>query len=273
MAVTDQKLLPTSQVAVQTVDVALDPVVATSQTDRIIRVLAPGHQFLLLACEVFARVVAAVISFKVVVIDGDGVILGDPTLAINATPEKFQSAAFQYVIGAGTYAKGSTAGAGVAFSAAHVVSAGKFGVVLVQINAAGTISTKVPAATQAYDTAGEAVTNLPEADAANLAIGYLVIEALVGSAWTANTSDLTPASDVEAVTYVDTATRTAAITALVPVAGQSTWSPTPAWNNAFGSLPSTAKIILAYTTDGAGDVTDGFFRLRYRPVPLNGESA
>ena len=45
----------------------------------------------------------------------------------------------------------------------------------VQINDAGTVSTKVPAATQAYDTAPLALAALPSADAGNVAIGYIAI--------------------------------------------------------------------------------------------------
>jgi hypothetical protein len=92
------------------------------------------------------------------------------------------------------------------FTAAHVVTASKFGAILVQCTAAGTISTLVGEATQttamAYNTGPLAVAALPQPAAGNIALGYILIENNAGT-WTANTDDLTDASDVTAATFVD----------------------------------------------------------------------
>ena len=74
--------------------------------------------------------------------------------------------------------------------------------VLVQINAAGTISTKVPASPQAYNSAPLALAALPSADAGNIALGYIAIANNAGD-WTANTDDLTDGSDLTTATFVD----------------------------------------------------------------------
>lgn len=93
------------------------------------------------------------------------------------------------------------------FTAAHVISANKFGVILIQMNAAGTISTKVPLATQAYNDAPTALAALPTADAGNVALGYIAIENNAGD-WTANTDDLTNGSDVTTAAFTDTTVST-----------------------------------------------------------------
>lgn len=122
-------------------------------------------------------------------------------LAIHSTPEQFkttQTASFN--VGGVTYTK--TATTGLTFTAAHVVSASKYGVILVQINTSGTISTKVPSATQAYNSAALALAALPAPDAGKVALGYIAIAAKAAT-WTANTDDLTNGSDLTTATFVD----------------------------------------------------------------------
>lgn len=133
-------------------------------------------------------------------------LLVDGNLAIDATPEKFkttQTAA--YLVNGISRTKAATVE--LTFTAAHVITASKFGVILIQINAAGTVSTKVPAATQAYDSAPLALAALPAVDAGNVALGYIAIENNAGD-WTANTDDLTNGSDVTTAAFTD-ATETA----------------------------------------------------------------
>lgn len=128
-------------------------------------------------------------------------LLVDGALAISATAEKFkttQTAAF--LVGGVSHTKAATDD--LVFTAAHVITASKFGVILVQINAAGTVSTKVPASPQAYDDAPTALAALPSADAGNVALGYIAIENNAGD-WTANTDDLTNASDVTTAAFND----------------------------------------------------------------------
>jgi len=100
------------------------------------------------------------------------------------------------------------------FTSNHVVTADKYGAILVQIDAAGTISTLVGEATQttpmAYDSAAEAVAALPNPAAGNVALGYIIIKAEDSDGhgnWTANTDDMTDGSDVETATFVDADTK------------------------------------------------------------------
>lgn len=131
---------------------------------------------------------------------GNG-LLAIGTLAKDATAEKFKTTTRSVIRYNGETA-GKAAETAVVFTAAHVVSATKFGVILIQRTPAGVTSTKVPGATQAYNTAPLALAALPTADAGNVAIGYIAIAA--GAAdWTANTDDLTNASDLTTATFVD----------------------------------------------------------------------
>lgn len=115
------------------------------------------------------------------------------TLIISATATAFKTTATTtYTIGGKTLTKAATDP--LTFTAAHVVTGSKFGIILVQINAAGTISTKVPAATpttaMAYNSAALAYLALPAPDAGNVALGCILITA-AGGGFTGNTTALT----------------------------------------------------------------------------------
>ena len=132
------------------------------------------------------------------VVASDSIITAG-ALAIDAVAEKFQLATSAYIVGGVSVAK--NAQTGIVFSAAHVITANTYGAVLVMINAAGTVSTKVVATPQAYTSAAAAIAALPDADATKLAIGYVLINNNAGD-WTANTDDLTNGSDVTTATFI-----------------------------------------------------------------------
>lgn len=145
---------------------------------------------------------AGIVNALVAYAAGDGV-LTKAGLDVGATPEEVETnAAIVYRIGGELFS--AAIDSGFAFSAAHVVTAEKFGAVLVQVDASGTFATKVGEATQttamAYDSADEAVAALPDPDADHVAVGHIIIEADSGN-WVANTDSLT--DDLEDVTFVD----------------------------------------------------------------------
>ena len=92
------------------------------------------------------------------------------------------------------------------FTAAHVITASKFGAIRVQINAAGVISTKVVASPQAYalgDAGAAAIAHLPAPDAGCVSLGYILIENNAVD-WTANGANgELDATSATAVTFVD----------------------------------------------------------------------
>jgi hypothetical protein len=124
-------------------------------------------------------------------------------MAVTTDTAKFKTAQVMvYTINGINYTKAATDN--LTFTAAHVITASKFGIFQIQIDAAGTISTKVPGATQAYNSAALALAALPAVDAGNVSIGYLAIENNAGD-WTANTDDLVASggSDQTSAAFTD----------------------------------------------------------------------
>jgi hypothetical protein len=122
-------------------------------------------------------------------------------LAIHSVAEQFKTTnRFVGRLNGETFGKAATTA--LTFSAAHVVTASKFGAILVQITPTGTISTKVVGSPQAYTTAAAALAALPAADAGNVAMGYIAIAAKAAT-WTANTDDLTNGSDLTTASFND----------------------------------------------------------------------
>lgn len=127
-------------------------------------------------------------------------LLSDVTCSITvAEAEDFSLSAFVHSI-AGVRAT-KNASTGNDFTANHVATASKYLAILVGINAAGTVSTKVPlvsgrsqTAAQGYDSYDAAIQALPTPSAGVLPVAIIVILADAGG-WTANTDDMTPGSD------------------------------------------------------------------------------
>lgn len=148
--------------------------------------------------------VSTINSLRSYVADG---MLQIGTLAISAVPEKFKTTTETiYRIGGLPYTKVATDN--LVFSAADTINTGAaagdyWGVWLVQVDAAGTVSTKSPAADQVYASEAAAIAALPTVDANNIQLGYITVEANNGTDWVANTDDMTPASDCQAANFYD----------------------------------------------------------------------
>jgi len=168
--------------------------------DKRLAVIKPGFRFEVATVDLWCRAMSGIGDVEVVVPSAnyDGV-LTNPRLAIDRRTvaddvQDFKCGNFDYCIDGVTYHK--DAESGISFSAAHVVALNQWGAVLIQINAAGTISTKVVGTPQDYDTAAEAIAALPDPDTGNIKIGHFLVEADAGT-WTANTDDMVDASDLE----------------------------------------------------------------------------
>lgn len=150
---------------------------------------------------------AAIDSLRNYLADG---LLVDGTLAISAGPTSDFKTTTQatYTISGITYTK--SAWDSLSFTAAYTINVGDstgsyFGIFLIQINAAGTISTLAPAADQSYTSAALAIAALPSPAASNVSLGYILVNATEDGHWTANTDDMTDGSDCETAVFVDTA--------------------------------------------------------------------
>lgn len=152
-----------------------------------------------------ANIKLAVQGCRVVTNNGDGPV-SIPTLVTGTgDAKKIKNSAFAYRIGEVNKVK---AAAETVFDEAHVVTALKYGVIGVYLDAAGTIQTLVKAASQitaqGYDNLSDALDNFakitPPAD--TILIGKIGIQAGAAN-WDANTDDLTPASGLVAVRYMN----------------------------------------------------------------------
>ena len=129
----------------------------------------------------------------------NAVLLSGPTLSISATPEEIAVLGFDILIDGRqvTVATDATA----PLSANATITALLFGVILVQVNVAGVITSKGVTAVQAYATAALALAAKPLPDAGNAEIGHIAIEADAGN-WVAATDDMTNASDLVTAAFV-----------------------------------------------------------------------
>jgi len=132
-------------------------------------------------------------------------LLADGGLAEGTTPQKFKTTTTA-IWTVGGVAKAKVAEDEIEFSTAFVINAvdatnAGFGIVLVQVNASGVVSTKVPADPQAYASAALALAELPAVDVSNVALGYIAIEVDADNVFTAKTTSLSDANVT--ATYVD----------------------------------------------------------------------
>jgi len=246
-----------------------------SKTAALKGFIYPRHRFLVECADSWCRDVtgSVVLTPLIAARNGTGVMGGAVGLAIHSTPEQFKvGTAFSFLL-AGAYREKAVA-TGLTFTAAHVVSASKFGVILVQMNVSGTVSTKVASATQAYDSAAAALAAKPSPDTDNFEIGYIAIAAKAAT-WTANTDDMTNGSDLTTATFNSAASigrnpLASAITFADNYLADETLNTTPA--NLIGS--ATDALWLTYTTDGTGAVAggDAHVRFGYRILGVNGEA-
>jgi hypothetical protein len=153
-----------------------------------------------------ATVVTVEWPFYLVSADGISVAAA---LAIDAVPEKFKTAQqAKYRIAGVEYTKAATAA--LVFSAADTINTAagagvKWGVWLVQINAAGVVSTKSPSADQVYTSEALALAALPAVDSGNVRFGTITVAANAATKWTATTDDLVAGSDASAVNFYSAA--------------------------------------------------------------------
>lgn len=264
--------MPKDHILHKTSNVAKHPLhhalaVAISQTDRLFLAWKPDYGFYVAGLEHYAHTLAGVVSIGAMIARNSIGMISATTITVHSTPEQLAMTACKAFIDETLVEK--SAATGLTFNAAHVVAAGKYGVIALQMDKAGDISSKVPSATQTYVTAGQAVAALPAADAGEIVVGYLVIQAKSGSAWTANTDDLTAASDLETLTIVNTAAITRMVTGSALVTKARTKASITSESARRGGYNDT--LLLVYTSDGSAALTNGSVTAQVRPAPMGGE--
>lgn len=247
---------------------------SVGQTDRAMFMRQIGFKSRILGLHGYAAVKAGAASFDGLICPDNSVVKAG-ALTVHSTPEQLALALSRYLVSGGQFVE-KAATAAITFTAAHVVSANCFGVITVQIDNAGTLSTLVPGATQttpmAYASANEALAAMVPAAAGKLKIAHILIDAKTASAWTANTDDMTAASDLDAITITMVAaaprftTGATNFTAFKSVAATMAATTPPLLGN------KNDYLILLYTTDGTGALTGPTLTVTLRPRPLGGES-
>lgn len=238
-------------------------VVTQSITSRVIGRVKPGVNFQLVdTVDVVCATYTATIGYDVKIVNGDGALVAG-ALTVHSTPEQLALALSRYVVGGRVVEK--AAATAITFSGAHVVVASHYGIILVQINNAGTVSTKVPLASQEYDTAAEAEAALPAPDTGNVAVAKILILADSGN-WVANTDSLTDDLTSATIGMLWTAAPSAiAAGGLAPVAGQRVQKAL-ADNIAHRRGNSDGEIFVLATTDGTAVMANGDVEVRFRPI-------
>jgi len=131
-------------------------------------------------------------------------IVSNPVLAIGSTAERVANGAFIYRIAGTNYSKGAVA-AGTALPTGYAITTACYGVIMVYINAAGTISYNFPATTQAYASVALAMAagDAMETPASLCYFGRVLCYNNTGSEWNSQTDDLTNASDITNAVFMD----------------------------------------------------------------------
>ncbi|KKK93356.1 hypothetical protein LCGC14_2693680, partial [marine sediment metagenome] len=161
-------------------------------------------------------------------------------------------------------------------TAAHVCALDKFLAILVEINPAGTVATKVPlvdgrsqTASQGFDDGTLAVAALPPVTPGKVALGYILIEA-DGTTWTAQTDDMTAAGDVDTATFVSYAVPTPDIFA-AEAALFAAETPTDATLATLADPRRGTDQMLVLLGGTTGTVKAPQVTVEYRPWPLSGD--
>lgn len=245
---------------------------AVSQTRASAFFAALGFAFEVVKATLYTRSLAGAVSVdpQRVAASYDGP-LSSPALLIDAVPEKIKVGAHAGFIDGVSFLK--AAETAIVFSAAHVVTALKYGIILVQETSAGVVSTKVPAATpttaMAYDSASAALSALPAPDAGNIAVGYILINAN-GANWDGNTDDLTDGSDVTTAVFTSlTPTPDQAASLFASAAAFVAGTPTDATLATDGSklrFGPTDLLNIPFTSDGTGALTNGHLVLTVKAL-------
>ena len=283
MAIQDDKIFPTTGIAYNYDSIPLSP--AISQTSQVILMRQYRSGFRLEQASVWCRTTAGTISYDVGTVPVGATYEG-VTLVIGTTTTKFKNnAAFTALVpvvdtntGIPCTIVAKAVADNIAFSTASTINvaaaAGQFwGTFLVQMNSAGTITTKAPKADQTYTTKADAQNGclglLP--DAGQIKIATISIQSGSGVVFALGTTALTGGGvtvsyDGVAAGYVSCLTGAITPVALTMVQGTVVTAVKTRTVSQPGGL-----LVARYTTDGSGAVTDAQLNLVSRPFPLNGE--
>jgi len=230
--------------------------------------IQPRYNYRVMDLSFFATVVAtAAATIKAAVVPLLSAV-GTPQLAAAAAVTFTIEAFWQNVAGVLTT---RAATAAQAFTTAFTVTDGGWGVVLVQADAAGTITTKAQGALMDFGTEAIALANCPAPDALNGVVAILTIEAS-GADFVAATDDTDTAASFNTASR-DGHVATAAIAA-VPSQGNAVLGQKiqdDAGVRILDGKGGEDLLVLSIRSAGVAALTAGQAAVEYRPFPAQGE--
>lgn len=276
----DRNIDPSSSYPLRQLNIPL-VTIAVSQTKRAFWIHKFTRAVKLKYASVYASAVTAALTVLIYITDGNQP-LNQATIVVDAAAEKYKNTAVsRYLTTAGLF-KEIAANTAQVFSAAHTINLAavgqKWGTIIIQQNAAdGVLSTKVISADQAYasQVLAEAAAATVVADAGKFIVGAITIQSKNATAWTANTDDMTAASDVAAVTFYSTGVGVGfSGTVLTPSISVVPVGFTETIEDAFGPrvIRANQYAIAAYTSDGTGAATNAALKVEFLPYPIRGDS-
>lgn len=266
MRINDSKIDRDANVAKRAISIGFTP--AINLTNAVVELIKLPHASRMLGASLYSRAVVGTVAADLRLCAATG-ILAPGILAIDATPEKFKLITNTIVALFAGAVKTKAPAVAIVFTAAHKVTALTYGAILVQMTNAGVVSTKVSAPTQAFASAAAALSALPQADALNLAIGYIAIHAGALD-WTANTDDMTNGSDLTTATFNNYSNRKPLTGAISPTALANIPGVMSATVADINAAQDEYLAVLA-TTDGTGALTDGRLHIEYRARNYRGD--
>lgn len=257
-------------------------ITAVAQTNLIADIAQIGHSFSVEKVTGYCSAEAGAVTAQVGVVR-PGSVVGACVLAIGTVKDRFQITGAFLGLVPGTGNGGTpiivskAAEDGIEFSGNYTVNAAAaaplvWGAFRVQMNAAGTVSTKAVTTNQSFTTEALALASCPAADTDKINLGTITVQTKASQTFTANTTNLDDATAVNATNYNPADGFVSVTSAAVAFAAGTVALPTMVSGvENRGVSQGGGLLVTRYTSDGTGALTQGVVDIRYRPWPLNTE--
>ncbi len=269
MAVQDRNVHRDAQIARKALNALIeDP--ATVDEDEPIYYTTPRYNYRISDLIAYARVIAtADITLRAKAVQVNGVV-GQPALAAAGAVTFAIESFWQNVAGVLT---DRAATAAQAFTDAFTVLEDGWGVVLIVVDAAGTITTRAASSTMGFGTEALALLACPgvNGDGSEGVVAVLTIEAVGGdfdatadNTDTANAFNFFDAGGHSLTLVVDTDPQSVNATLATAIKD-------PAGMRILDGRGDNDMLVISARSDGAAVTTEGTFQCEYRPSPIQGE--
>lgn len=285
MTVTDNKVSPLAGVGRKIRELGITS--AISQTKTILDIVQLPYSFAVDAMSAYCSALAgtATADVRIVPVLPQGSVIDAVVLTIGGTATDFKiNAAIRALLGqvvapalvpALVY-KAVTDN--LPFSSAFTINvagaAGLFwGAVRIQMDSAGAISTKVVAPDQAFATEAQALVSVPNVDNGKIDLGTITIQMKTTDTFTAQTTPLNDATTNAVHFNGRAASAFSCLTAEVAFVATEMVKAVPVTQISSRCSPTPGGLLLVdYTTNGTGVLTNGRVDVHYRPYPMAGET-